>query len=226
MTALTKEHFRHQQKRTLDGMMGAGNARGNAVSEEWPPLHKKSRSWRQRRQRKSVTFHNEVRAYSSPTALTQEDCSARWYTRGEIQYFRQARTEEAETFRALVKESSPYCDESCVVWYKTLLLAYKHFRPTKSNGNVAAVVHWLGGYGFLSASTLGLERQVAMEVSYDVAKKRQSLSDQVALWKVIPGDIQHKDEALRTICEVHSRPARLWAEYIAQAAAFSSWKSV
>jgi hypothetical protein len=203
--------------------MGAGNASRNAATQGRPLIHKNSRPRRKHGQGKRVAFDNEIRAYACPTALTQEDCCNLWYTSVEIESFRQARNTEAERLRTLAKESPSSRDESCVVWYRTLLLAYKHFRPAKSTYNVAAVLHWVGIYGFLSESGLGLERYVAMEVSYDVAKKRQAMWDQLSLWQVQPCDIQYRDEALRCLCESQSRPARLWAEYIAHAAALSSW---
>lgn len=190
------------------------------------------------RRRRRVRFAKQQDIeYHTNTQLSREDVANLWYTPDEYAGFyqemrdiitsaRQAEAYYSDLAAASAAQSSSHYHQH---WRTALLTVYGTFRTAKSPTQIQPVLDAIHCHNIvLDEHVVGLERMGMTAITRDFAQRRNELLHQIYSLQYGQHALSPDMRALyiRDAVEYYSRPARLYARYVAYLAAGLCWEQM
>ena len=158
-----------------------------------------------------VGFQEEWNEVYEGTELSLEESEALWYTAEEIVHFYDDCRAKAATIQAVERLSN-----DSHFWTKGLLFDY-HLFCTSNEADLGGVIG--SAAAFHSAALTGMEIWAIKSIDEDIKSRTKQLQEQIfALQAASFSNEDRRAEFIGRAARTWSRPSRLFAQHIAQAA--------
>lgn len=164
---------------------------------------------------KSVRFNEEDNQEYANTVLTQEECADLWYTIEDLTSFRGRNRTLARSLHCLETDLSNIPD----TFAKTYTSVYRKCCEAQSDNDIACPGRM--ETALVDIFTLGMERRAIAYIAREVSGCRKTLWQEVLYWQDSPMVVgpELREHMIAEVSAVRSRASRLYARYVAQAAA-------
>ena len=164
---------------------------------------------------------NQVHTYER---VTKEERGDVWYTAQDYEAFRRERRQLAGAVQhkeACQAQNCEHEDTAPSTWSQMMIHLYSVFRQYEDPHELDTALGYVPGLS-MDTTTIGLEHLILPPIAHDYSVRRQHLLEQI---RRLQGCMYDSDEAresmLRDTSRLSSRAARLFAQYVATAAAQS-----